>query len=438
MTVKHHNNNAEICSHNKRSKAHLTKIIMRPWERRLRDLAHLLINCGDTYFSPDRFRQNTNQFLQTSRTVTFIIQKHKATIPDFDTWYKENVLLPWADDRVMLWAKDARNVVEKEGDLDMQSVLRSTVLFSYVSEEDMVLETNRHDLLQANIERLLKMAFRTLPSGIAEAAVLKIQRKWIANSLLDCELIYALTYAYAQLHQICSALAAHLGSSLDASIPHPTDIDPASNDVAKVRFLKFGALSFSKHSQTRISADPKFKPSPELAHLKKKLDSAPKASSLAEIMKVQAKMAQFTFEGQGNHIPMLMLYDKHWNPIDFISVAFFDQADKFIFWRDVADRAFYLKAHAFTWTSESWLRDLKDHRGRSFRELPIIGEQLHVVGADALGAIEVVMWDIARPDPSRTPALTPVAVDHPSAKPGRMAFIEPVVAAMKMARANRS
>jgi len=146
---------------------------MRPWERRLRDLAQLLRNCGETYFSPDLFRQNTNQFLQTSRTVTFIIQKNKADIPDFDVWYKANVLQPWASDPVMSWAKDARNVIEKEGDLEMQSTLRATVLYSYISDEDMVIEVNRRELLQANIDRLLQAARQKLPPGIADAAVLK-------------------------------------------------------------------------------------------------------------------------------------------------------------------------------------------------------------------------------------------------------------------------
>ena len=93
--------------------AQTERLLMRPWERRLRDLAQLLRNCGETYFSPDLFRQNTNQFLQTSRTVTFIIQKNKADTPGFEAWYKTNVLQPWSNDPVMSWAKDARNVIEK-------------------------------------------------------------------------------------------------------------------------------------------------------------------------------------------------------------------------------------------------------------------------------------------------------------------------------------
>ena len=411
---------------------------MKPWERRLRDLAQLLSNCGETYFSPDRFRQNTNQFLQTSRTLTFIIQKNKGAIPDFDAWYKANVLQPWATDPVMSWAKDARNVIEKEGDLEMKSILQVAVLYSYLADEDMVLEVTRKELLRASIEQLLNAAHRMLPPGIADAAVLKIQRRWVANTLPDRELIYALTYAYSQLHRVCSALAKHRNSALDSSIPHPTSIDPSSNDVARVRFIKLNKPGVGRHNITRINADPSYKPSLALLRLKDEFESAPKPASLAEMVAKHAKLAQITFEQHGNHVPMLALYDKDWNQIDFMSTAFTDQAEKFLFWRNAADRAFYLKAYAVVWTSESWLRDLKEHQDRPISELPIIGEQLHVVGADATGRHEVAAWNITRTSGASHPVLVPLASDDVYRQPGHIFFIKPVVAAMKTAHANNA
>lgn len=104
---------------------------MLPWERRLKDLAQLLKNCETTYFDPELYRMNTNQFLQTARTVTFIIQKNKATIPCYETWYAENVIKPWANDPLMTWAKNSRNQIEKEGDLDLYSSLGVSLIYSY-------------------------------------------------------------------------------------------------------------------------------------------------------------------------------------------------------------------------------------------------------------------------------------------------------------------
>jgi hypothetical protein len=404
---------------------------MQPWERRLRDLAQLLQNCNETYFSPDRFRQNTNQFLQTSRTVTFIIQKNKATIPDFDRWYKDSVITPWSIDPVMTWAKDARNVIEKEGDLDMQSTLRASVLFSYISVDDMVVETTRKELLKADIDNLLRVATSKLPPGIADAAVLKIERRWIANSLPNRDLVYALTYAYTRLHEVCCALARHLGIELERTVPHPTNLDPVASDTARARFIKFGKSGIGSNRSIRIAADPDYRPPATLVKLKAELDSMPRPASLADVVTRHAKLAEVMFEHHGSHVPMLALYDKNWNQIDFMSTKFSDQSEKFIFWRNIADRATYLKAFALVWTSESWLRDIKAHQDKPIRELPIIGEQLHVVGADANDAHEVVAWNIVRATVGGPPVLEPLQPEDRDHRLGQIFFIKPVIAAMK-------
>jgi hypothetical protein len=150
---------------------------------------------------------------------------------------------------------------------------------------------------------------------------------------------------------------------------------------------------------------------------------------------MHAKLAKVTFEHHGNHVPMLTLYDKNWNQIDFMSTAFSDQAEKFLFWRNVADRATYLKAFSLVWVSESWLRDLKGHQSQPIRDLPIVGEQLHVVGADASGSHEVVAWNIVRPKGSTQPVLEPLQPEDVSRQPGSIFFVRPVVEAMKAVHA---
>jgi hypothetical protein len=317
----------------------------------------------------------------------------------------------------------------------MQSTLRDSVLYSYLASEDMVVDTTRDELLKADIEKLVRFAKSKLPPGIADAAVLKIERRWIANSLPDRELINSLTYAYARLHQVCSALAAHLGDQLDATVPHPTTMDPSSNDVSRTRFIKFGKSGVGRNTSIRIAADLGFQPPPALLKLKAELDSSPKPSTLTQIVEIQAKLAKATFEHHCNHVPMLALYDKNWNQIDFMSTAFADQAEKFLFWRNVAYRATYLKAFALVWTSESWLRDLKGHQSHPIHALPIVGEQLHVVGADASGFHEVVAWNIVRSKGNTQPVLEPLQPEVVSHQPGSIFFIKPVVEAMKTVHA---
>src|SRR5258708_13928866 len=143
---------------------------MTAWERRLKDLGQTLANCSSTYFDPDAFRMNVNHFLQTARTVTFIIQKDKANIPDFAEWYDANVLTPWSGDVVMEWARDSRNVIEKEGDLDLNSTLTVTLIFSYLKENDSIIELRSDDLLTAGVKKLIRMARKGLPTDMANEA----------------------------------------------------------------------------------------------------------------------------------------------------------------------------------------------------------------------------------------------------------------------------
>jgi hypothetical protein len=53
-------------------------------------LAHLRANWTqalDNYFNPGGFLITVQNAIATSRTVTFILQSHKAAIPGFDSWY---------------------------------------------------------------------------------------------------------------------------------------------------------------------------------------------------------------------------------------------------------------------------------------------------------------------------------------------------------------
>ncbi|QFG78925.1 hypothetical protein F6A13_09980 [Acidithiobacillus sp. 'AMD consortium'] len=132
---------------------------------------------------PDIFRMNINQFLQTSRTVTFIIQKNKASIPDFETWYG-GAIQDWATNPIMVWAKDSRNKIEKEGDLELNSTLNLCLIFSYIVEQDVKIITGRSELLKAGTKKLIRFARKNMPSHVIESSAIKIERRWCHGSAI--------------------------------------------------------------------------------------------------------------------------------------------------------------------------------------------------------------------------------------------------------------
>ena len=355
------------------------------WERRLKDLAQLLVQCESTYFDPELFRMNTNQFLQTSRTVTFLIQKTKSEIPDYDNWYKKNIIDAWSGDTLMTWAKDSRNTIEKERDLDMYSSLSATLFFSYITAEDISIPCGRTELLGANVTRLKRFARSSLPSYVSDAAVIRTERTWVANTLPDWELLQAFKYIYSRLHTCCKELAIHLGASLNPDIRHPADAN--TNNPRETIYFKLNSKSSSIVRHKIIPFDSSIVADNVLAEINQN-SAAPK--NLHELVELHAKYSQAIFKKRGCHIPICFLFDASNKPIDLISTSFDDQADKYIFWRSVADRILYLKPSSILWIAEAWLRDGRNLDIHPIRKLPIAGEFLEVVALNVSGELRRV------------------------------------------------
>ena len=306
---------------------------MSPWERRLRDLAQLLKNCHATYLEPDLFRMNTNQFLQTARTITFIIQKNKATIPDYDLWYAAAVVNGWKGDLVMQWAKEARNSIEKEGDLELHSSLTVTLLFSYLVEQDVALECGRGELLGASVKKLVRLARSKLPTGVSDAAAVKIERRWVTATLPSWELLQALGYIYARMLTCCRELATHLGKAIDSSIPDAHHFDRIRDETRQVRFVKLNGMHMHSVASESVAIDHSMEIPPSIRAIFNDSQERPRLqiSSLDAALDYYKKMAEATFLHYGNHVFMLFILGHEWQPIDMLSTQFEDQTDKCVF-----------------------------------------------------------------------------------------------------------
>ena len=97
---------------------------------RLLQMRQLWEDAANNYFEPSRFLLSLQNCITVSRTVTFIIQSNKGHIPDFENWYGR-VQKDMAADKILVWAKDARNSIEKQGDLKALSQVRGEIIASY-------------------------------------------------------------------------------------------------------------------------------------------------------------------------------------------------------------------------------------------------------------------------------------------------------------------
>jgi hypothetical protein len=384
----------------------MNTVSLTPWERRLADLGQVLQGCHESYFTPDLFRRNTNHFLQTSRTVTFIIQKHKTSIPDFDAWYKKNVTGAWADDPVMTWAKESRNQIEKEGDLETRSSLRLSLFFSYLEEQDRHVDLGRSELLTASVKFLVRLARKWLPTGVEDGAAVRIERRWVANSLSEWELLKAMRHVYGRVYAACESLAEHLGGKISPRIVRPADVHVAAEMAQQVAYLKLSNLELHRLSteRHRISRDEAV-PAEAQRVLDKVRQEKVERHDFDSTVSYMTSMAEATFNEYGNHIPMLFIFDDKWHPIEVASTNFADQTDKYIFWRRVGEFVKVTGAAGLSWTSESWLRSLDGHQQVPTRKLRILGEMLHNIVIDKSGRRHETVWAIERAGGDAKPTL---------------------------------
>lgn len=188
-------------------------------DRRLEDAHRQWHAADEAYFDPEEFRRSIQSVIQTLRTVTFMLQSMKGDIPDFDQWYGG-----WQErlkaDPLMRWMVDARNRIEKQGDLELHSFVRAEVIASY-------LEEGPQFEVPANLFDGLKSLIDSLPTGragkhIATHGILKVERRWVENTLQDLELLEATAVAYSRLSELVADAHRHLGLSAPETIDHRT------------------------------------------------------------------------------------------------------------------------------------------------------------------------------------------------------------------------
>lgn len=178
--------------------------LLYPVEKRLLECLQLFIEAKNDYFLPDKFSMRLNSCIQTLRNVTFVLQNLKNNFPEFDKWYstKQDEM---RNDSIMKWLINARNTVVKQGDLETLSILRVSIVESWLSSPvfDMQIHpfTNTNEILDKLIQNITNKNKFTV-------GLLRVERRWIDSRLPDHELLESLTHVFTYLNNL--VLNAHL------------------------------------------------------------------------------------------------------------------------------------------------------------------------------------------------------------------------------------
>ncbi len=190
-------------------------------DQRLADAHRLWHQAEAAYFDPDGFRLAIQNTIQTLRSVTFIVQNHKAVIPDFANWYgdyideKRGKRGKWQErlhaDPLMRWMVEARNKIEKQGDLESHSIVRVEIIASFYDVGPRI-DVPAH-LFESTEAILRNIPNNLLGQHIRRNGVLRIQRRWVENTLPEYELLDAVAIYYGKLAEL--AHDAHRQMGLD-------------------------------------------------------------------------------------------------------------------------------------------------------------------------------------------------------------------------------
>jgi hypothetical protein len=220
----------------KRSPTHMTKEIrdaLSAMLGRLKQANSLWHQALDNYFVPDRFRIAAQGFITTSRTVTFIVQSHKNGIPEFDAWY-ESQRERFASDAVMVWAKNARNKIEKQSDLETLSQSRVELIAAYAWNPITHWAPASVFASLDDIRRAIPT--RYLDKHVIENGILSIERRWVDIELPDHEILDAMAHVYGQLAKMLISLYEHLSVAIPA-------LDPSLGEPLLMNLLPDGRTS---------------------------------------------------------------------------------------------------------------------------------------------------------------------------------------------------
>jgi hypothetical protein len=330
-------------------------------DRRLEDVHRQWHAAENAYFDPEGFRVAIQTAIQTLRTVTFILQSNKGLISSFDSWYQE-----WRDrlgsDQLMRWMVDARNRIEKQGDLEAHSFVRAEIVASYLNEGPIIeVPANLFDTPAALLRNIPQSA---LGEHIRKTGTLRVQRRWIENTLPGRELLDAVAVAYGRIAELVGDAHREIGLEL----PITKDIDsgeiypvgrggrlPCMIGHSDVRTLN---ISISNGARIELSTESITIDREAAEKAAERYALNPKdvfdlSGDTEKVLESLFSTARKMTEADGHHVTVLFLM-REGKPVRIAAITFENQGEKYLVMRNPAHEAAKLEADAAIMIGEGW------------------------------------------------------------------------------------
>jgi hypothetical protein len=331
-------------------------------DRRLEDVHRHWHSAEQAYFKPTAFRVAIQTAIQTLRTVTFILQSNKHLIPEFDAWYE-----PWQDelksDALMRWMVDARNKIEKQGDLEAHSFVRAEIVASYLNNGPVIdVPAKLFDGAGLILRGIPKKS--DLGEHFKKFGTLRIQRRWVENSLPDHELLEAVAIAYGRIAAVVHDAHRAIGRDPPITIDAETGEQYAQGRAGRLPCMighgdaRTINISLSDGKRFEFLRQPvpldveEARKSAERYGLRPE-DVWDREGDQETVLSSLFRTARTMTEKDGKHVTMVVMLRDN-KPVRLAEVEFSDQGAKYVVMRDVANEVTKLVANGVILIGEGW------------------------------------------------------------------------------------
>lgn len=328
---------------------------IKPAFKRLFDAQAHWHNANKEYFTPNLFRMAINSCIQELRNVTFVLQSNKRSIDGFDAWYK-----PWQErmraNKSLKWLISARNHIVKQGDLELNSMLRIEIIGSYLENEVPIFE-HKYEPNLTNQDIFQEILNTDLPQEVFEQAYIKLERKWIDKNYPEYELLKLLGICWSEVAELL----------LDA--PNP-ELDSEKEYLKGTKIPPCMYLSSESHSiwmkirnneliPTEIIEEPIDLNDSNIEDIKNRYGNSPllqkrkNSTNFKEICELFFEQAKYVLKKDGYHVNLVAIFVNS-ELAELKELRNEDQTDKYRAMRLLASDVEKIGATEFVMVSEAW------------------------------------------------------------------------------------
>jgi hypothetical protein len=265
-------------------------------------------------------------------------------------------------DALMRWMVDARNRIEKQGDLEAHSFVRAEIVASYLNNGAVIDVPAK--LFEGPRVILKGIPKSDLGEHVKKFGTLRVQRRWVENSLPDYELLDAVAIAYGRIAEIVHDAHRAVGRDPPATVNAETGEQYAPGRAGRLPCMighgdartinislsdghRFEVLrhSFPIDEQGGRVGVKRYDLRPEEVWD----TSGDQETVLGSLFRTARKMT----EKDGKHVTLVVLL-RGTKPVRLAEVEFPDQGAKYVVMRQIANDVAKLAADGVVLIGEAW------------------------------------------------------------------------------------